>query len=198
MSEDLGMPERLPIHPAKEPGRSVGLQPRQIVVVFENNSASGATLGYYGTVVEVLPRSVNAHPNNPARWKYVIHIPFLNDTRVIRGADLIPTDEMAASDIALGPACEVQFDRDASAGNESLAGRYRLARQTTWTAFEFIRTTCATPEYRLALPAVYGKSGSGRLRCRVPMDAELNQAFVLRVLGDVCGRTFMTSGKRCL
>ena len=60
MSDDLGMPERLPIHPAKEPGRSVGLQTRQVVVVFDNNSASGATLGYYGTVVEVVSSSVQA------------------------------------------------------------------------------------------------------------------------------------------
>ncbi len=191
MSDDLGIPERLPIHPAKKPERSVGLQPRQVVVVFDNNSASGATLGYYGTVVEVLPRSVNAHPNNPARWEYVIHMPFLNGTRVLRGADLIPTDETAASDMALGPACEVQFDSDESAGHDALSGRYRLAKQTGWTVFNFSRSTCATPTFRLALPAAHGKSGSGRLTCRVPMDTELNQAFVLRVLGDVCGRTFL-------
>lgn len=179
MSEDLGMSER-----------SVGLQPRQIVVVFENNSASGATLGYYGTVVEVLSRSVNAHPNNPARWKYVIHIPFLNGTRVLRGADLIPTDDTAASDIALGPACEVQFDSDDSADHDALSGRYRLAKQTGWTAFKFSRSTCATPTFRLELPVAHGNSGSGRLRCHVPMDVALNKAFVLRVLSDVCGGTF--------
>jgi hypothetical protein len=185
------MPERLPIHTAKKPEQSVGLQPRQVVVVFDNNSASGATLGYYGTVVEVVSSSVNAHASNPARWKYVINIPFLNDTRVIRGADLIPTDETAAPDIALGPACEVQFDSDASAGHDALSGRYRLAKQTGWTVFRFKRSTCRTPGYRLAIPAAHGNSGSGRLTCYVPMDAELNQAFVLRVLGDVCGRTFL-------
>jgi hypothetical protein len=169
--------------------RSVGLQPRQVVVVFENNSASGATLGYYGTVVEVLPSSVNAHPDDPARWKYVIHIPFLNGTRVLRGVDLIPTDESVATDLNLGPACEVQFDDHASASRVALSGRYRLANQTGWTVFQFSRSTCATPTFRLALPAPHGKSGSGRLTCRVPMDLELNQAFVLRVLGDVCGKT---------
>lgn len=127
--------------------------------------------------------------DNPARWKYVIHIPFLNGTRVLRGADLIPTDDTAASDIDLGPACEVQFDDNASAGRDALAGRYRLANQTGWTVFQFSRSTCATPTFRLALPAAQGGSGSGRLTCRVPKDVELNQAYVLRVLGDVCGQT---------
>jgi hypothetical protein len=179
-----------PEHSAQEPGPSLGLQPRQIVVVFDNNASSGATLGYYGTVVEVVRRSVQAHADRPDRWKYVVHIPFLNNTCVIRAADLIPTDEFDSGSTELGPACEVHFDVDEQAKDDSLSGRYRMAGQAAWTAFEFLKTTCITPAFRLTLPALYGKGGLGRLTCCVPMETALDRAFVLRVLGNICGKSY--------
>ena len=75
------------------------------------------------------------------------------------------------------------------AGDDLLSGRYRIAGQAAWTAFEVIRTTCTTPEFRLTLPAVYGKGGLGRLTCCVPMETALDRAFVLRVLGHICGKS---------
>ena len=189
VTDDIPPSERLLLHSLKESGQSPGLQPRQIVVVFDDNSGSGATLGYYGTVVEVVRSSVKAHADNPDRWKYVVHIPFLNNTCIIRAADLIPTDEYDSLSAELGPACEVQFDRNDHAVDDSFSGRYRMAGQAAWTAFQFMRTTCITPEFRLALPAVYGNGGLGGLTCCVPMEAALDRAFVLRVLGDICGKT---------
>jgi hypothetical protein len=169
--------------------QSPGLHPRQIVVLFDDNSGSGATLGYYGTVVEIVRSSIKAHADNPDRWKYVVYIPFLNNTCIVRAVDLIPTNEYDSINTELGPACEVQFDKNDQAVDDSISGRYRIAGQSAWTEFEFMRTTCITPELRLTLPAAYGKGGLGRLACCVPMDAVLDRAFVLRVLGDMCGKT---------
>jgi hypothetical protein len=188
MNDDMQPSERLPIRAVRQREASMQFHPRQIVVLFDDTQDSGATLGYYGTVVEVDPNSVAKHANQPDRWKYVVYIPFLNDNRIIRGANLFPTDEYDSLNAELGPACEVQFETNAQGASDFIPGRYRMAGHATWTAFEFIQATCHTAEVQLTLPAPYGRSGRGQLTCRVPNDTVLDRTFVLRVLGDICGQ----------
>ena len=160
--------------------------PGQLVLVFMENDASGATLGYYGTVVAVETASVDKHPGQPERWAYRVYLPSLNADYRIKARHLIATDEFDPVE-NLGPRCELHFDGPPGSDNLSISGRYRLAGCATWSAFAFEKSLAASPTFQLSRP-VRPPDAPCSLHFSVPPDTELDRDYVIRALGEVfCG-----------
>jgi hypothetical protein len=165
------------------------LKPGQGVVVFTDDAASGATLGYYGTVVEFDGKSVERHPARSDRWKYVVYVPFLNSNCRVRASHLIATSDSWPAESAIGPAYELQFERPPDTDSGTLSGRYRLAGSADWNEFRFSKSDASAPHFQFAMPVSIWCTRPGTLRFFVPCDETLDRDYVLRALGQICGTT---------
>jgi hypothetical protein len=170
------------------------------VAVFPPGAVSGATLGYYGTVV-----------GRWDRWTYLVSIPALD--RVIRvesrdmlvlqssdeGARLVMSDATSAwqpgewqFEIAADPdpwciaerRWEIEFESPPEADNPVLRGKYRVG-SVEKGRFEFMKVNQLVPSYLFRMPASALGSSRGKLKCKVPADQVLDKAYVMKTLATV-------------
>jgi hypothetical protein len=167
------------------------LQPGQRVAVFPTDAASGATLGYYGTVVKVFFQTVRAHPSDPSRWMYGVYVPAIRDEVELKGGDVV----------ALGPAAEegvedglaVRFETLPGVDNDELQGVFRPLRGD-WGYFQFRKRRQPQASYQLRAPVIGPCSiGEGVLVYNVPCEQRLDRCFVLQALAQVMGTTSETA-----
>lgn len=161
-------------------------KPGQIVAVFTDDAASGATLGYFGTVIELNRQSVVARPERWHDWKYVVYIPQLNANYLIRAGHLIPTNQVQSID-RIGPASELQFDREPNADNRVVSGRYRIGGRATWNRFQFVKTDDAFPSFQISMPVSLEADGASKLVYLVPEVEVLDRRYVIHGLKQICG-----------
>jgi hypothetical protein len=151
------------------------LLPGQRVAVFLDEQASGATLGYYGTVVSALDDA-----------SYSVYVPFLARTIFVRACDLIAAtlDEEANSTQSVD-SLEVRFDPEPQPDNHELRGAFRR-KDGPWHAFHFTRTSASTPRYEFRLQ-VSPRSCEGALIYYVPQTCFLSRGYAIAALAEFAG-----------
>ncbi len=173
--------------------------PGSTVVVFLDEGASGATLGYYGTLRGVCSSTMASNAHAPDRWYYWIHVPALEQLiavearnfLVLRDVDgqprALPPEEVARLDAAIEP-CELKFDCLVAPDNRELFGRYRFGICERGL-FHFRKCDQVEPTYRLVLPVEGKHAGRSKLTFQVPGRQVLDRSYVLRMLVAVLGCT---------
>jgi hypothetical protein len=103
------------------------LKPGQRVAVFPFAAASGATIGYYGTVIFAHPDSVRQNPHWPNSWLY--RVTTGAGSLDVRGCDVLPLGSVESSFLRrnLWPEYELCFGAPLSADNDVIQGSCRLA-----------------------------------------------------------------------
>ena len=98
------------------------LQPGQRVAVFPDDAASGATIGYYGTVVHAEAESVRRSPRCPNAWRY--QIATIAGLMNVDGCNVLPLGNIAQPFLRRGfwPEYELCFQTPISADNEEIQG----------------------------------------------------------------------------
>lgn len=152
------------------------------VVVFLNNAASGATLGYYGTLLE---------RHNRGGGRYRVHVPALDqvvtvcdgDMLVVGGDKLHQVSDAESEWLLANQKWEVEFASPLEHDNLELWGKYRIGSRLVGK-FHFLKRNQACPTYCLAIPAE-GNDGKGKLQYFVPADRVLNREVVMLALSDL-------------
>ena len=155
---------------------------RYRVAVFLNDAVSGATLGYYGTLLAVCSRR---------RRSFSVHVPALGGVIEVPQADLLVVGQdglhpMSAEESAWYLAerrWEVQFDSPIAEDNAELRGTYRVGSREHGK-FHFEKRNQPGPTYEFAIPA-QASPASGRLLYYVPADRVLNREAVMLALAEV-------------
>jgi hypothetical protein len=163
------------------------LQPGQRVIVCLNEAASGATLGYYGTVKGIrTPLSFRTRLA-PEHWVYRVWVPFYGGEINARAIDLFATGEIDASWSPEGeqrPLGEVRFDDESACSEQITTGMVRL-EERDWCRFVFTCGNRDRDRYELRMPAWARKVRRCELRYEAAAQAALDRSFVLTALAEL-------------
>src|SRR5262245_40650731 len=136
----------------------------QRCIVFKNDAVSGATLGYYGTVLHIVTRSLRRHPDVPDLWAYRVSVPSLHKHLSVSAQDLYVTGEFDEAAIEDDPAqdncCEIRFDQAPREDNGEIHGAYRLPGRD-WELFSFQKREQSHATFELHMQV----QGTGTGRC---------------------------------
>jgi hypothetical protein len=154
------------------------------VAVFLNDAASGATLGYYGTIVGIRGKRM------PSYW---VHVPALDrvlrvseaDILVLRADKLEPLSDVASAWCLEYEKWEIEFESPLGPDNDELRGKYRIGGRLKGR-FHFLKRNQSYPTYQFAIPA-QGNLGKGNLNYCVPAKGVLDRAFVMHALSEILG-----------
>jgi hypothetical protein len=151
--------------------------PGQRVAIFLDEHASGATLGYYGTVVVA----------DYASASYRVFVPFFSRTIEVRECDLISAtlDDCAQKVTQSVDSLEVRFESEPRADNHELRGAFRR-KGGPWHAFHFKRTASRTPHYEFRLQ-VSPPSREGVMIYDVPEKCFLSRGYAVGALAEFLG-----------
>jgi hypothetical protein len=152
------------------------LLPGQHVAVFPREDASGATLGYFGTIVALRRRTFTIPPHDPDAWIYSVV------THPIGRYDVTASQFL----VDLVGGWEVEFDRNRGDESAAITGRYCVGRRN-WAGFRFERGAVPVSRYELRLPAIPVTCQTPSLFYEVPLAVELNRDFVRRTLEELFG-----------
>jgi hypothetical protein len=152
------------------------LTPGQRVAVFQDEQASGATLGYYGTVVA-------AHTNGT----YRVFVPFYSRTIEVCGADLIAAGPGVLKEGVTQAVdrLEIRFECELLPDNRELKGTFRR-KGGPWHFFHFKRSDRMTPSYEFRL-RVSPPSAEGALTYSVPKSCYLSRGYAVAALAEFAG-----------
>jgi hypothetical protein len=173
------------------------IPPGTRVAVFLNEAASGAVLGYYGTLLGVSPVTMRFNANIPERWQYRIQVPALRETILCKSdtflvtrnldghTELVSAMEVARFEIMDTP-WELQFACPVHNDNHELYGVYRFGASGRGL-FHFRKCDRVQPSYKFRLGSrPYGRN-LGRLTFQVPAHEVLSRNYVLREMTAVLG-----------
>ncbi len=160
------------------------------VVVVAEDPASGATIGYYGTVIRLHTSSLRLHPSSPERWTYSVFVQRLQDCIDVVATSLFATGQMSnnlCSEVdASDHVMEIRFHSSLVWDNTEIDGAYRLL-DAEWRLFSFRKCEIARPSFRLAVPVPDESSRAAELEYSVPMAHQLNEHFVFRAIAEMHG-----------
>lgn len=164
-------------------------QPHQRAIIFRDDLASGATLGYHCTIIRVRTRSVRRYPNRPDRWVYRVFVPYFNTHMDVVSYDLFVTGVIDTANLPpepppKRPAYELRFDSQMAEDNHEIQGAYRSPGRE-WVRFSFCKCDQPVSDYQLSLQVDGFQIGAGRLGYNVPMTERLDRRFVLRALAEI-------------
>jgi hypothetical protein len=167
------------------------LQPNERVVVIAEDQGSGATIGYYGTVVRVHTSSMRHYPSNPALWKYSVHVENLQDCIDVAATSLFATGEVSDAGLPCEndrskPVIEIRFHHSLIEDNTEVHGAYRLP-QSEWRLFRFRKSEVSRPSYQLSVPIPDELSRVGELEFQIPLWLCLDKSYVFQALSEVHG-----------
>jgi len=155
------------------------------VIVVKNDEASGSTIGYHGTLIRVIDRSVLAAPESPTKWRYRVYVPVLSAEFEIVASRIIPTDEANYCDNTEHITRTIQFD---STSTEEIHGAYRVNAHD-WIHFHFTRHDEPLDKYTLNMPMNTSYPCTRRLNYLVRCDAVLDRKFVCQAVQIILGQS---------
>jgi hypothetical protein len=158
-------------------------KPRQVVIVFTNDLASGQTIGYYGTILRVLAATVSQNPARPDRWMYRVYLPYLKKYLDLEARDLCVTESIDPNELPAEPACEIRFSSTIDLDNREIHGAYRVPSRD-WDYFLFQKCDEANSSFQLRLPI---GAGHGTLYYNVPATIRLDCDYVLHAIAEILG-----------
>jgi hypothetical protein len=178
------------------------LAPGRQVAVLPSGEASGATIGYYGTVLSVFYGTVRANPRTPDLWRYRIYVYALKCECEVLGRDLVAfgssIDDADGNSLALCSSASdaerdgvlglaVRFETTPAEDNEELRGAYRPP-EGAWGSFKFKKRPQPFPTYRYRAP-VCGRTdiAEGEVSYKVPAVDRLDRAYVVTALAVILG-----------
>ena len=148
------------------------------VMVVKTCEVSGSTIGYHGTAIRVIDRSVLRNLDTPANWSYRVFIPVLEAQFEIVASNIISTGEMDDSGTLLHVLRDIQFDFESS---EESHGAYRL-KENDWLHFHFKKHDESHDECTMGIPMIAEFPVTRRLYNLVRRETILDRAYVLRAL----------------
>ena len=161
------------------------------IMVVTNDEASGSTIGYHGTVIRVIDRSVLAKPECPTEWSYRVYIPVLRAEFEIAASKIIPTNEVDDFDTSEYISRTIQFDLTSG---EDIHGAYRVS-DFEWIHFHFTRHDEPFDKYTLNMPMNTDLPNTRRLNYRVRFDAVLDRKYVCQTVQAILGRSSGTNNE---
>ncbi len=167
------------------------LRPRQRVVVFPRNDASGATLGYHGTVVRLVSESLLKQPFLRDSWVYRVYVPYLKRAIDFTARDLLALEEWDEIELPVAtdeaePAGEICLEQICTDDNGEIRGSYRVYEHRD-THFLFQKCDIDVADYQLQLTTTGDDAGSSQLSYRVPFAQRLDWKYLLCALGEITG-----------
>ena len=165
--------------PAFEVGRRV--------VVFTTDSASQATLGYYGTILRALAREQVS--DDPYGHCYSL-VRVKNSEWVVAGEDILPTSEFDAA-IATDRQrnLEITYEFEPKAQNEQIQGSFKLSDDDVGY-FRFRKMPQHLLTYHLHIPTAHSPNSGTVLDVSVPSHQTLDRSLVVDVLVEaLIGKT---------
>lgn len=162
------------------------LEPGTHVIVARASAGGGTTIGYHGTVVRELARSIFTYPNRPEKWYYRVHVPVLEGEIDVPATAILPTDRVERIELANDLICEIQFDAPPSPDAAEIYGAYR-PRGREWVHFHFRKQDQGQDTFQLSLPTRSAKIHRRCLIYKVRRDVELDAEFVQRAIGRIVG-----------
>ncbi|HZN32483.1 MAG TPA: hypothetical protein VFB80_01645 [Pirellulaceae bacterium] len=156
--------------------------PRYRVAVFPNNAASGATIGYYGTMLGIC---------STRRCSYWVYLPALDDIIEVRGIDLLvvgpsalePISEAEQEWLISERRWDVTFYTPIAEDNAELCGSYRIGTRERGT-FKFQKRDQSAPTWQFTIPT-YASPCRAHLRYLIPARHALNRDTVMAALAAV-------------
>jgi|GEM_PF-5186911 hypothetical protein len=165
------------------------LQPRQKAIYFPEDCASGATIGYYCTILGLVTASSESNPSRPDLWIY--RVALANSTGYLEvpagclfGSNEFDSAETKDDTEKKTPACEIRFANELCHDNEEIRGIVRLEGRE-WEPFVFEKWELPYRSYELARPVQGGMTKAGTLIYRVPSSQFLDRYCVLSALIEV-------------
>ncbi|WP_425618269.1 hypothetical protein NA78x_001972 [Anatilimnocola sp. NA78] len=148
--------------------------PRQRAVLFEADFQSGATIGHYCTVIEIL-----ADPRFA-----VVYLAHRDAYQQVAVEDLLPIAERDSADFPLlGKIFEILFHTD-RCSERALVGEYQIG-SAAWQKFCFQSCSQPTATYQLNAPVAGNRMMYGELTYRVPESIILDRNYVRRAFADL-------------
>ena len=148
------------------------------VMVVKTCKVSGSTIGYHGTAIRVIDRSVLSNLDTPANWSYRVFIPVLEAQFEIVASNIISTGEMDDAGTLSHVLRDIQFDFESS---EESHGAYRL-KENDWLHFHFKKHNESYDECTMGIPMAAEFPVARRLYGHVRRETILDRAYVLRVI----------------
>lgn len=149
----------------------------QRVAVFPYADVSGATIGYYGTLLSVVAESVHRNPDCPDAWQY--RVDAAGCVLKVAGCDILPLGPLPAhgNDHGFEPLLQLHFAAPPLSDNAELIGMYRFGR-IDWGHFSFRKQPQESPTYRLRISATLDPAVPSILECAIPSEWRLDEGFV--------------------
>lgn len=160
------------------------IKPMTHVLIVKNSEVSGSTIGYHGTVIRVIDRSVLSNPDTPANWSYRVFIPVLEAQFEIVASKIISTGKMDDVGTIEHLFRDIQFD---FASSEESQGAFRLD-DNDWLNFHFKKHDASYDECTMSMPMNAGFPVALRIYCRVRREAILDREYVLRAIKKALGQ----------
>jgi hypothetical protein len=165
------------------------LRPHERVVVIAEDPTSGATIGYYGTIVRLHTSSLRLNPGSPAQWTYSVFVQRLQKCVDVVATSLFATGQISNVDIPAeidesNLVVEIRFHHSLVQGNPEVHGAYRLP-EAEWRLFSFRKSEVARASFRLAVPVPDESSRAAELEFSVPFEHELDKHYVFRAIAEV-------------
>jgi hypothetical protein len=155
------------------PGR-VSVEPGQRVAVFPLDSASGATIGYYGTLIGRLENGPRNAKTSQVKRLYRVMVSDWEER--VDLADILPLGPAPPSifaDDTEGPLVEVRFEQPPAEENVELRGVYRI-RGRKWGHF------CFSKNLQMRQPPEDAALAGENVDYAVPVSDRLDATYVLR------------------
>lgn len=167
------------------------LQPRERVVIFKDDPSSGATLGYYGTVLDIHTSSIQRHPDSPEHWSYTVLIYGSGDRVDVVAGDLFAPgmmnfDHLPPDSDTSKPAFEIRVHGEIGKLCKEIRGAYRFLDRE-WRLFTFRKRDSQCPAYKLTFPLPGQGPRVANLEYSVPYDVNLDQSFIFQAIADLTG-----------
>ncbi|MEQ1826380.1 MAG: hypothetical protein ABL921_10545 [Pirellula sp.] len=159
------------------------IKPKTHVLIVEDREVSGSTVGYHGTVIRVIDRSVLANPELPNRWSYRVYVPVLDAEFEIAARIIIPTVQEDDLENRKQTPFNIQFDSSPSSSSPStkeIHGAFRV--EDDWIHFHFIKHDESYDAYKLDIQVVTKLHLTRRLVFRVGRDTILDRNFVRQAI----------------
>lgn len=151
------------------------------VVVFTTDRASGATLGYYGTIVGGLARE-QLSDGSYSDFHYLVRVG--SSVRRVAGDDLLPTNDFDATIADQRRNLEIRYESEPQELNQQIQGSFTIGSNDVGY-FRFRKAPQPLLTYQLHIPTAFSRSGATILDVSVPDHEVLDKTLVLEVLTDV-------------
>ena len=160
-------------------------KPGQSVIVCLDDPESGATLGYYGTIIRIFGKSKTQFPNQPQHWYYRVEVPYLNKKIDVPARMLLSTENLGRSEFKDERDQKICFDKRPDQDNDEISGSYRLSSGSI-TYFMFRKSDMPVATYKLDMQ-IHANHPETLLLYHVPKNATLNSEYVRLAIRELLG-----------